>query len=116
MCRWKFGILFAIIALAGCAERKEYVPMELEQPKPVHPEWVRSPAKCVTPQYNVAASGAGSIVTMPYKEYINSQACNRDVLRYISGLTSMVCFYRQDLKEKRCSYYYPEKPIKKENE
>ncbi|URF91629.1 hypothetical protein K18_048 [Salmonella phage Kenya-K18] len=33
--------------------------------------------------------------------------CREAEYSYISRLTSMVCFYRQDLQEKRCLVYYP---------
>ncbi|UXE05623.1 hypothetical protein [Salmonella phage GSP044] len=33
--------------------------------------------------------------------------CREAEYSYISRLTGMVCFYRQDLQEKRCLVYYP---------
>lgn len=95
--------------LAGCSERVPVV-NNLPEPKVVHPEWPRSPAKCAVPDYKVGTDGElGAVIIVPYKQYINQRGCERDRLRYTSNLTSLACFYRQDLKEKICQFYYPQK-------
>lgn len=110
---WKFGILLSVILLAGCSTTKIDT-SQLEQPKTVHLEWPRTPETCAVPDYKVGTdSELGTVVMVPYKQYLNQRGCERDRLRYTSNMTGALCFYRQELKEPICNYYYPE--IKEEN-
>lgn len=114
MFSWKSGVLLtAALILAGCSNRTPIDTSFLEQPKQVHPDWPRSPARCAVPDYKVGTdSQMGSVVMIPYKQYLNQRGCERDRLRYTSSLTGLACFYRQDIKEPICQYYYPQKEEK----
>lgn len=109
MFNWKSGVLLAAaLILSGCT-RTPVTNAPLEQPKVVHPEWARTPARCSVPDYKVGTdSEMGSVVMIPYKQYLNQRGCERDRLRYTSSLTGLACFYRKELKEPICEYYYPQ--------
>lgn len=94
--------------IAGCKTAPTINLSDLEQPKAAHPEWPRIPSSCNVPNYTIGTSGDGAVIMIPYQEYMDQRSCERNRMRYVSGLTGLACFYRQDLKEPRCEYYYPQ--------
>lgn len=108
MCNWKIILLLFLLTIAGCAEKTIVDTSELKQPNPVHPEWPRLPSSCAVPDYTVGTTGQSTVVMIPYQQYMDQRNCERSKLRYTSGLTSLACFYRQDLKEPICDYFYPQ--------
>lgn len=108
MLSWKLAILLSATIIMGCSSKTTVDTSELAQPDPVHPSWPRPYEKCTSPDIKVGTdSTLGSVVTIPYNQYLDKLSCDQDKLRYTSGLLNMVCFYRKDLQEPICSQLYP---------
>lgn len=107
MFNWKYSVLFAALILSGCSgSSNKTVDVPLEPLPTAHVSWPTPLTPCkVTMQVLANNSGESAVVQMPYQEYLDQRACDADKNRYISGMNSMVCFYRKDLNEQRCSAY-----------
>ena len=86
--------------------------------KTAHVDWPKGLQPCrfyFKFEKKLATDGENGVVVMiPYKDWNAKSKCEEAVYSYISRLTGMVCFYRQDLQEKRCEVYYP--PITNRND
>lgn len=112
MFNWKLGVLLAAaitITITGCAE--EIKPEPSHELKQAHVDWPKGLQPCSFDfkfEKKLATNGEdGVVVVVPYKDWNAKAKCEEAVYSYISRLTGMVCFYRQDLQEKRCLVYYP---------
>lgn len=103
--------------LTGCAGEK-VVDSTSVLPK-AHVEWPKPVQPCKADFYFhkdpklATDSEYGVVVVIPYKDWITISKCENEKFTYTSSLTGMVCFYRQDLQEKRCEFYYPPTDRKK---
>ncbi|EPC8131344.1 hypothetical protein ACR3GG_000144 [Shigella sonnei] len=110
MFNWKLGILLAAaITITGCAQ--EIKPEPTHELPTAHVDWPKELQPCSFDfkfEKKLATNGEdGVVVVVPYKDWNMLAKCREAEYSYISRLTSMVCFYRQDLQEKRCLVYYP---------
>ena len=105
---WKCGILLTLAILSGCAETVVSEPTT--ELKSLHVDWPKGLQPCSFDfkfEKKLATNGEdGVVVVVPYKDWNAKAKCEEAVYSYISRLTGMVCFYRQDLQEKRCLVYY----------
>lgn len=96
MRNWKLTVLPLIAILLGCSPKVVEVPSE-----PIHVSWPSPLEKCEY-KFSFKAQDDKPVVVLPYSEWVKLTSCREREVNYILNLSSMVCYYRTDLKETRC--------------
>lgn len=97
---WKMiGVLGLSLVLSGCFFNKP----QMIQPTDVtiHPDWP-APVSPYRFDWVVIVDGEKVLVGLDYNQSLDFRVFLEDMNRYIRESNSIICSYREDLKEKRC--------------
>ena len=81
-------VLPVMLLLAGCV---------VDPVKPLVLPWPTNMQECTV---NSLVVNADSTITISYEDNINIAICDRDMIRYINDLTSMICTHQPE--DTRC--------------
>lgn len=96
--KYLLAAVLTIGLLSGCSQK---VP-EVHQTPILHPSWP-DPIKPWTGKWQVVEVDGRPFVGMPFSESQDFRIWLNDVLRYTKDANSMICYYRTDLKEPKCT-------------
>lgn len=88
-----------LVFLCSCATKEKVVQSETL----IHPTWP-TPINPYTFNWKVIPVDDKVYVGLEYAESLEFRIFLEDVKRYVKESNSMICFYREDLKEKRCFF------------
>ena len=92
-------VIIAALLLTGCSLTN---PVIVETPPVYHPNLPTPYTACNAVSWEVLVYENKPIVTISYSDNITAAICAKDMERYLSQLKTVVCHYRQDLKEEAC--------------
>ena len=90
-------ILLAAL-LSGCAA---------DTPKPTEhldPSWP-TPIQSYSTEWKVIVKDGSAYMALPYGESQEFRIWLEDIKRYVQDQNGMICYYRKDLREEKCSQY-----------
>ena len=93
---WRSIVLCTVVFLTACSTLEPRTTIDTLQPAMPRPI-----SRPITEWQVVTVDGL-VYVALPYEKFIDYIAYQEDILRYMRQTLSVICYYRDDLKEEQC--------------
>lgn len=100
MRKWRYGILLSLILVGCTATTPDY---------DYHPRWPAPYTPCEIEKPLVVENNNKVYIAWSLSSSVDQGICDKDKLRLIKELNTIVCHYRKGLEEPRCKEQYVER-------